>query len=163
GEFRLNGREYSRHVLKAMSAYVMQDDLLHAELTVQETLWYSAALRMPYHTPPTKREERISELLTLLGILHCRDVIIGDSRHKGISGGERKRVSVAIELLNRPKLLFLDEPTTGLDSNTAYSLTKILKQLADIGECTVVCTIHQPMPKIFQLFDNLILMKKGGL
>jgi ABC-type multidrug transport system ATPase subunit len=162
GEFRLNGREYSRSVLKEMSAYVMQDDLLHAELTVYETLWYSAQLRMRGYSQE-ERLKRIDEVLVLMGIDHCRDVIIGDTRKKGISGGERKRVSVAIELLNHPKLLFLDEPTSGLDSTTAFSVTKALKHLTAIGECTVLCTIHQPMPKIFRLFDNLILMKKGKI
>ncbi len=162
GEFRLNGREYSRAVLKEMSAYVMQDDLLHAELTVYETLYYSAQLRMRGYTTE-ERLHRIEEVLELMGINHRRDVIIGDTRRKGISGGERKRVCVAIELLNHPKLLFLDEPTSGLDSTTAFSVTKALKHLAEIGECTVLCTIHQPMPKIFRLFDNLILMKKGKI
>jgi ABC-type multidrug transport system ATPase subunit len=162
GEFRLNGREYSRSVLKEMSAYVMQDDLLHSELTVYETLWYAAQLRMRADTNE-ERLKRIDEVLGLMGIGHCRDVIIGDTRKKGISGGERKRVSVAIELLNHPKLLFLDEPTSGLDSTTAFSVAKALKHLAAIGECTVLCTIHQPMPKIFRLFDNLILMKKGKI
>eukprot|EP00981_Chlorochromonas_danica_P010442 scaffold3227_cov188-Ochromonas_danica.AAC.28 len=146
-----------------MSAYVMQDDLLHAELTVYETLSYSAELRMSSKLTAQERETRIEELLDLMGIAHCRDVIIGDTRRKGISGGERKRVSVAIELLNRPKLIFLDEPTSGLDSTTAFSVTKTLKHLSEIGECTVVCTIHQPMPKIFRLFDNLILMKQGKI
>lgn len=163
GEFRLNGREYSRSVLKAMSAYVMQDDLMHAELTVEETLTYSAELRMNKDTTSTERKIRVEEVMELMGITHCRDVIIGDSRRKGISGGERKRVSVGIEILSRPKLVFLDEPTSSLDSSTAYSVCLALKNLSDSGECTVVCTIHQPQPKIFNLFDNLILMRKGQI
>lgn len=163
GEFRLNGREYSRAVLKAMSAYVMQDDLLHAELTVEETLFYAAHLRMPKELTNEERMERVNQVIELMGIQNTRKVIIGDTRRKGISGGERKRVCVAIELLSRPKLLFLDEPTSGLDSTTAFSVCKALKHLADMGECTVVCTIHQPQPKIFRLFDNLILMKQGNI
>lgn len=163
GEFRLNGREYSRATLKAMSAYVMQDDLLHAELTVQETLNYAARLRMGSSTTYQQRHARIDEVLRLLGITHTKAVIIGNTRRKGISGGERKRVSVAIELLNRPKLIFLDEPTSGLDSTTALSVCEALKNLTVVGECTVVTTIHQPQPKIFALFDNLMLMKQGNL
>ena len=163
GEFRINGREYSRADLKVMSAYVMQDDLLHAELTVYETLHYASMLRMGNEATSEQRKKRIEEVLLLMRIQHCRDVIIGNSRRKGISGGERKRVSIAMELLNRPKLLFLDEPTSGLDSTTALTVCEALKELADKGECTVICTIHQPQPKIFDLFDNLILMKLGTI
>jgi ATP-binding cassette subfamily G (WHITE) protein 2 len=163
GEFRLNGRYYSRSILKSMSAYVMQDDLLHAELTVQETLNYTARLRMGSSMTDQQRQARIDEVLRLLGISHTRNVIIGNTRRKGISGGERKRVSVAMELLNRPKLIFLDEPTSGLDSSTALSVCEALKNLTIVGECTVVTTIHQPQPKIFALFDNLMLMKQGNL
>jgi ATP-binding cassette subfamily G (WHITE) protein 2 len=110
GEIRLNGREYSRQMLKTMSAYVMQDDLLHAELTVWETLSYAAQLRMGSSTTREQRTQRIEELLGLMGISHIKEVIIGNSRRKGVSGGERKRVSVSVELLNRPQLVFLDEP-----------------------------------------------------
>lgn len=96
-----------------------------------------------------------------MGISHCKDVIVGDTRRKGISGGERKRLCIAIELLSKPLLLFLDEPTSGLDSTTAFTVTHALKNLAETGQCTVVCTIHQPQQKIFNLFDNLILLKRG--
>lgn len=161
GDIRLNGREYDATVLKSMSAYVMQDDLLHAELTVAETLMWAALLRMPMHTSDFTRNTRVEDVITLMGIGHCRDTIVGNSRRKGISGGERKRLCVAVELLNRPKLIFLDEPTSGLDSTTAFSVCKALKNLSTVGECTAICTIHQPAPLTFALFDNLILMKLG--
>lgn len=162
GELHLNGEKYSRKLLKAISAYVMQDDLLHAELTVAETLSYAAQLRL-VDMSDDDRNKRVDEVLQMMGIEHCRNVIIGDTRRKGISGGERKRVCVAMELLRKPKLLFLDEMTSGLDSTTSLKLCTTLKMLASKGECTVVCTIHQPQQKIFELFDNLILMKKGSI
>ena len=164
GEFRLNGREYSRNDLKAMSGYLMQDDLLFAELTVYETLYYAAELRMHNTTKTSKeRAQRIEEVLGLLEIPHTRNTIIGNSRRKGISGGERKRVSVAIEMLNRPELLFMDGPTTGLDSTTAFTVCKVFKKMTEMGECTMVCTMEQPSPRVFRLFDNLILLKKGEI
>lgn len=163
GSIHLNGREYSKGVLKAMSAYVLQDDLLHAELTVRETISYAAELRLAGKMSLEDRLARQEDVIRLMGIGHIQDVIIGDSRRKGISGGERKRVCVAIELLTEPKLIFLDEPTSGLDSATALSVCEALKNLSDQGLCTVICTIHQPQRRIFDLFDNLILMKKGQI
>jgi ATP-binding cassette, subfamily G (WHITE), member 2 len=124
---------------------------------------YTAALRMPTGTTLDERKERVREAMKTMGIYYCRNVIVGDSRNKGISGGERKRLCCAMELLTRPKLLFLDEPTSGLDSTNALSLLHTLKDLSDRGECTVVCTIHQPQTKIYNLIDNLILMKRGEI
>lgn len=161
GEIRLNGREYDASLLKSMSAYVMQDDLLHAELTVAETLYWASLLRMPLDTTEKDRCDRVQEVIDLMGIEHSRDTIVGNTRRKGISGGERKRLCIAVELLNRPKLIFLDEPTSGLDSTTAYIVIKAIKNLTSLGECTAVCTIHQPAQMTFALFDNLILMKNG--
>jgi ABC-type molybdenum transport system ATPase subunit/photorepair protein PhrA len=86
GEFRLNGAKYSKHILKSMSAYVMQDDLLHAELTVFETLNYAANLRLPKGFTKEQRADRVEEVLALMGISYCKEVIIGDTRRKGISG-----------------------------------------------------------------------------
>jgi len=119
GDLHLNGLSYDSGILKAMSAYVMQDDLLHAELTVRETVKYAADLRLAGQMDEEARKQRQIDVLNLMGISHVADVIIGDTTRKGISGGERKRVCVAIELLTGPKLLFLDEPTSGLDSQTA--------------------------------------------
>jgi ATP-binding cassette subfamily G (WHITE) protein 2 len=162
GNMHLNGKKYNTKNLKAMSAYIMQDDLLHAELTVAEVISYAAKLRLP-KLSEVERRNREAEALVMMGISHVSDVIIGDSRNKGISGGERKRVSIAMELLTQPALVFLDEPTSGLDSTTALAVCSTLQQLAHDGVCTVVCTIHQPSVKIFALFDNLILMKKGHI
>jgi ATP-binding cassette subfamily G (WHITE) protein 2 len=106
-----------------------------------------------------ERKARVDDAIAKVGLNHCRKTIIGDPMRKGVSGGERKRVCVAMELLTHPRLLFLDEPTSGLDSVTALSLTRTLKQLADEGNCTVICTIHQPQTKIYELFDDLMLLK----
>eukprot|EP00595_Chromulina_sp_UTEXLB2642_P001674 CAMPEP_0196765552 /NCGR_PEP_ID=MMETSP1095-20130614/9544_1 /TAXON_ID=96789 ORGANISM="Chromulina nebulosa, Strain UTEXLB2642" /NCGR_SAMPLE_ID=MMETSP1095 /ASSEMBLY_ACC=CAM_ASM_000446 /LENGTH=351 /DNA_ID=CAMNT_0042123797 /DNA_START=17 /DNA_END=1069 /DNA_ORIENTATION=+ len=163
GDVLLNGKPYGKYELKSMSGYVMQDDLVHSQLTIGETLSYTARLRLPNGTTAQERSARIDDVLDLMHIAYARDVIVGDSRFKGISGGERKRLCIAIELLTKPKLLFLDEPTSGLDSTTALIVCKILKDLSNRGECTVVTTVHQPQTKIFNLFDNLILMRKGDI
>ena len=161
GVSKINGVPYSNAELKALSGYVMQDDLLNGNLTVQETLDYTAELRLPSNMTKEERKERVEEAIRKTGLERTRNTVIGTPQIKGVSGGERKRVCVAMELLTHPRLLFLDEPTSGLDSVTALSLTKTLKELAASGECTVVCTIHQPQTKIFNLFDDLMLLKAG--
>ena len=163
GDVVINGQKYTKNTLKNMSGYVMQDDLVMATLTVYETLMYTAALRMPRYNSLADRQARVEEVMKLMGIEYTRDVIVGDSRNKGISGGERKRLCVAMELLPKPMLLFLDEPTSGLDSTTALNLMSALKDLSARGECTIICTIHQPQTKIYNLIDNLILMRKGEI
>ena len=114
GTLTLNGRPYDNSMLKSVSGYVMQDDLVNAHLTVFETLKYAAELRMPASTPRQERLDMVESVMDLVGIVHCRDTIVGDTRTKGISGGERKRLCIAIELLTKPRLLFLDEPTVSL-------------------------------------------------
>ena len=113
GSLRLNGREYNRRLLKQCSGYVMQDDLLNGRMTVEETLGYTAQLKLPKGTTPEMRAKRVDQVCKQMGLVHIRGVIVGDSLLKGISGGERKRLCVAMELLTRPALLFLDEPTSG--------------------------------------------------
>ncbi|KAI9144775.1 P-loop containing nucleoside triphosphate hydrolase protein [Paraphysoderma sedebokerense] len=163
GEMRLNGVKYSLTELKQVSGYVMQDDLLNAYFTVQETLSYTAELRLPPSMTLEERNERVDEVIKKLGLEKCRNTIVGDPLNKGISGGERKRLCVAMELLNRPKLLFLDEPTSGLDSVTALSLCQALKDLTRCGDCTIITTIHQPQSRIFHLFDDILLLKGGRI
>lgn len=132
---------------------------MNGRLTVEETLFYAAELRLPSNMSSKEKQNRIDDVIQKLGLDKCRHTIIGDPMKRGISGGERKRTAVAIELLTRPRLLFLDEPTSGLDSVTAASLCGLLRDLAHSGQCTVITTIHQPQTKIFNMFDDLILLK----
>eukprot|EP01126_Amoeba_proteus_P060970 TRINITY_DN8131_c0_g1_i35.p1 TRINITY_DN8131_c0_g1~~TRINITY_DN8131_c0_g1_i35.p1 ORF type:complete len:617 (-),score=126.37 TRINITY_DN8131_c0_g1_i35:111-1895(-) len=163
GEMKINGRDYSRTELKWIGGYVMQDDVVNAMLTVEETLTYTAKLRLPSQTSREEIKERVREAMDKMGLAHTKDTIVGNPIIKGISGGERKRLCVAMELMTQPQLLFLDEPTSGLDSVSALSLCTRLKQIVDAGECTIICTIHQPQAKIFKLFDNLVLLAKGKI
>jgi ABC-type multidrug transport system ATPase subunit len=121
GVSKINGIPYSNAELKTLSGYVMQDDLLNGNLTVQETLNFTADLRLPSNMTAEERKERVEEAIRKTGLERARNTIIGTPTIKGVSGGERKRVCVAMELLTHPRLLFLDEPTSGLDSVTAYS------------------------------------------
>jgi ABC-type multidrug transport system ATPase subunit len=162
GNTYINNKEYTKRDLKNLSGYVMSDDILHAELTVYETLFYNAELKTPRNT---KKEEiliKIEEILKYMDLHDCRDTMVGDFWNQGISTGEKKRLCVAIELITEPKILFLDEPTSGLDSKSALILIEKLKQITNDG-CMVVCSIHQPQNKIFKLFDNLILMNNGNI
>lgn len=163
GEACLNGKPYCNATLKNMSAYVMQDDLLYPALTIADTLYYTAELRMPAEATADEKSKRVDEVMKMMGISHCHNTIVGDSRKKGLSGGERKRLCVAMELLVKPQLLFLDEVTSGLDSTTAMDVMTSLKHLATSGECTIICSIHQPQEAIFDLLDNLILMQRGSI
>jgi ATP-binding cassette subfamily G (WHITE) protein 2 len=167
GEMRLNGAPYDNAELKRIAGYVIQDDLLDGYLTVEETLMYTAKLRLPRTFTNKQRQERVHDVMTDLGISHVHNVIVGTPLKKGISGGERKRVCVGMQLINRPQLLFLDEPTSGLDSVIALDLVHTLHTLAhgksQEKAVTIVCSINQPQSKIFNLFDSLILLKAGNM
>ncbi|CAF0962951.1 unnamed protein product [Didymodactylos carnosus] len=167
GEMRLNGTPYDNAELKRIAGYVMQDDMLNGQLTVEETLHYTAELRLPRAFNAKQRNERVNDVMKDMGLTHVKGVIVGTPLKKGISGGERKRLCVGMQLLSRPQLLFLDEPTSGLDSVTALDLLKTFHVLAhgksQEKAVTIVCSIHQPQSKIFGLFDSLILLKNGNI
>jgi len=143
------------------SAYVMQQDVLLPTLTVRETLRFSADLRLP---PPTSEEQRrkiVEEVILELGLKDCADTRIGNHQHKGCSGGEKRRTSIGVQLLSNPSVLFLDEPTTGLDATSAFQLVRTLKGLAQKGR-TIITTIHQPRSEIWGMFDHLVILTRGS-
>ncbi|KAF5832191.1 hypothetical protein DUNSADRAFT_11998 [Dunaliella salina] len=159
GDMLFNGAPLTKNVKKRLG-FVTQDDVLFAELTVYETLFFSAMLRLPRSWPKQKKLDRVEMVMTILGIQKCRDTIIGNSMMRGVSGGERKRVSIGAELLINPSVLFLDEPTSGLDSTTALKLVQTMRQLASGGR-TVIASIHQPSSRLYQQMDKLMLLSEG--
>ncbi|XP_029911937.1 broad substrate specificity ATP-binding cassette transporter ABCG2b [Myripristis murdjan] len=147
--------------LRLTSAYVVQDDILMGTLSVRENLLFSANLRLnPRHHSSSDKQSRVDAIIQDLGLTDCADTKIGTEFLRGVSGGERKRCSIGMELITSPSLLFLDEPTTGLDSNTANCIISLLHKLSRRGK-TVIFSIHQPRYSIFRQFDHLTLMHKG--
>ncbi|EGC42301.1 ABC transporter [Histoplasma capsulatum var. duboisii H88] len=144
------------------SAYVMQQDILIPTLTVRETLQYSADLRLP---PPTTQEERrsvVEQVILELGLKECADTRVGNSAHKGCSGGEKRRTSIGVQMLANPSVLFCDEPTTGLDATSALQIIRTLKGLTQDGR-TVIISIHAPRSEIWGLFDRVLLLSRGSV
>lgn len=158
GEVLVNGRR--RKLAYGSVAYVTQEDTLIGTLTVRETIYYSAHLRLPDKMPRAEKETIVESTILEMGLQDCGDTPVGNWHLRGLSGGEKRRVSIALEILMRPRLLFLDEPTSGLDSASAFFVTQTLKSLARDGR-TVLFSIHQPSSEVFALFDNLFLLSGG--
>ncbi|KZS03063.1 ATP-binding cassette sub-family G member 4 [Daphnia magna] len=158
----LNGAPVNTDALARISGYVQQDDLFIGTLKVGEILRFQALLRMDKHFSYEERMERVEEVILELGLTKCRNTLVGNPEKgiKGISGGERKRLAFACELLTNPSLMFCDEPTSGLDSFMAQNIVQALKNLASAGK-TVICTIHQPSSEVFAMFDRILLMAEG--
>lgn len=161
---RVNGEAISSASFpKRLVGVVWQDDWLLSNLTVEENVMFAARLKAARGTSDEAVQERVQSTLEELGLWHCRDNRIGNSTSRGVSGGERKRVSVAVELVARPSVLLLDEPTSGLDATTAFSLVSTLKDLCSNGGHSIAVVIHQPRTTIYNLFDNLLLLSKGHM
>jgi len=147
--------------ITSVSAYVQQEDLFMGTLTVREHLIFQAMVRMGHSLRYKDRLARVKEVLADLGLSKCQDTLIGiPGRIKGISGGEKKRLSFASEILTNPSILFCDEPTSGLDSYMAGHVVELMKELANQGR-TVISTIHQPSSAIFSNFTNILLFAEG--
>ena len=149
-------------MIRSLTSYVVQDDTaLLPSLTVRETLHYAAILRLPRHISKENKINRAEHVLSQLGLRHCADTLIGSEFVRGISGGERRRVSIAIQVLTDPRILVLDEPTSGLDGKTAHDIIELLQSLAQ-GGVTIICTVHQSRSDFFPMFGNVVLLTTGG-
>ncbi|KAJ3030652.1 UNVERIFIED_CONTAM: hypothetical protein HDU68_008287 [Siphonaria sp. JEL0065] len=162
GDITFNNEDPSKFFKSGMVAYVQQQDNLLPYITIRETLRYAARLRLPQTMSLAKKYELVEGVILELGLKECADTLVGDEWRKGISGGEKRRVSVGVQLLMNPSLIFMDEPTTGLDSFSARSLIETLVSLAHKTNRTIVLSIHQPRSDIFGYFDLITLLARGG-
>ena len=138
-----------------------QDDTLMTTLTVREVVYYSAQLQLPDSMSKFEKKERAEMTIKEMGLQDSMDTRIGGWSIKGLSGGQKRRVSICIEILTRPKLLFLDEPTSGLDSAASFHVMSRIVKIARQDGRTVIASIHQPSSEVFELFSNLCLLSTG--
>ncbi|KAK4280676.1 hypothetical protein QN277_012268 [Acacia crassicarpa] len=162
GSVRIDGKPVNASYMKMVSSYVMQEDQLFPMLTVFETFMFAAEVRLPPTLSKEEKKQRVHELLDQLGLQSAANTKIGDEGTRGVSGGERRRVSIGIDIIHKPALLFLDEPTSGLDSTSAYNVVEKVKQIAQ-GGSIVLMTIHQPSYRIQKLLDQITILARGRL
>jgi len=161
GDVRLGGGRIDPFKMRNILAYVEQsDESMVPTATPREALTFAAALRLEPGVPWTEREAMVEELIEKLGLSKCSDSLLGNARIRGVSGGEKRRTSIAVELVTRPSLLFIDEPTSGLDSANAKSVVQILQVVGGAG-ATILSTIHQPTSLIFFCFDVVVVLHRG--
>ncbi|KAJ8529899.1 hypothetical protein K7X08_036734 [Anisodus acutangulus] len=157
GDILINGRQQT--LAYGTYAYVTQEDTLMATLTVKEAVYYSAELQLPNSMPKSEKKWIADMTMKEMGLQDAMETRIGGWSGKGISGGQKRRVSICVEILTGPKLLFLDEPTSGLDSAASYYVMKTIA-----SQCqgrTIIASIHQPSAEIFSLFHSLCLLSSG--
>ncbi|MCD9646333.1 ABC transporter G member 28 [Datura stramonium] len=162
GSILINGKSDSIQSYKKVIGYVPQDDIVHGNLTVEENLWFSARCRLSADLAKPEKVLVVERVIESLGLQQVRDSLVGTVEKRGISGGQRKRVNVGLEMVIEPSLLILDEPTSGLDSSSSQLLLRALRReaLEGVNICMVV---HQPSYTLFRMFDDFILLAKGGL
>ncbi|XP_029128636.1 ABC transporter G family member 24 isoform X3 [Cajanus cajan] len=162
GSIFINGKNESIHSYKKIIGFVPQDDIVHGNLTVEENFRFSALCRLPADLPKPDKVLIVERVIEFLGLHPVRNSLVGTVEKRGISGGQRKRVNVGLEMVIEPSLMILDEPTSGLDSASSQLLLRALRReaLEGVNICMVV---HQPSYALFKMFDDLILLAKGGL
>ncbi|KAK7247586.1 hypothetical protein RIF29_42471 [Crotalaria pallida] len=159
GTILVNQKPGDKGQFRKLTGYVTQKDTLFPLLTVEETMTFSAKLKLKL--PQEQLCSRVKSLIKELGLDHVAGTRIGDDRVRGISGGERRRVSIGVEVIHDPRVLILDEPTSGLDSNSALQIVDMLKVMADTKGRTIILSIHQPGFRIVKLFNSLLLLANG--
>uniref|UniRef100_J3NDR3 ABC transporter domain-containing protein n=1 Tax=Oryza brachyantha TaxID=4533 RepID=J3NDR3_ORYBR len=161
GDIRIGGYPKVQETFVRVLGYCEQLDIHSPQLTVEESVTYSAWLRLPSHVDEKTRSEFVAEVLEIVELDQIKDVLVGTPQINGLSMEQRKRLTIAVELVSNPSVILMDEPTTGLDTRSAAIVIRAVKNICKTGR-TVVCTIHQPSTEIFESFDELILMKSGG-
>ncbi|XVE83363.1 hypothetical protein DITRI_Ditri16bG0083300 [Diplodiscus trichospermus] len=161
GSILINHSPIDKAQFRKISGYVTQNDNLFPLLTVEETLMFSAKLRL--RLPQTQLTVRVKSLIHELGLGHVAMARVGDDRVRGISGGERRRVSIGVDVIHDPKVLMLDEPTSGLDSTSALQIIDMLKVMAETRGRTIILSIHQPGFRIVKLFNSILLLANGSV
>ncbi|XP_062194292.1 ABC transporter G family member 1-like isoform X2 [Phragmites australis] len=159
GEILINSRR--QKLAFGASAYVTQENVLMATLTVREAIYYSAQIQLPDTMTVAEKLARANETIQEMGLTSSMDTRIGGRATKGISGGQRKRLSICLEILTRPRLLFLDEPTSGVDSAASFHVMSRIAGLAAREGMTIVAVVHQPCSEVFELFHALCLLASG--
>lgn len=157
----VNNQKPSLTQFRKLSAYVECEDALIGSLTVKETLYFAARLSLSGSVSRAERSRRVDHLLREFGLVNQANTIIGTLVQKGISTGQKRRTSVAAQLISTPKILFLDEPTSGLDSEASYNVMSFIKDVVRTNKLIVVASIHQPSTTTFELFDKLLLLSGG--
>ncbi|KAK9869920.1 hypothetical protein WA026_006018 [Henosepilachna vigintioctopunctata] len=155
GSVLINGENRDLKTFRKMTCYITQEDRLQPLLTVKENMMIAADLKLPTDTTMREKLRIIHEILVTLSLVKAEQTLTGQ-----LSGGQRKRLSIALELISNPLVLFLDEPTTGLDSSSCSQCINLLQTLARQGR-TIVCTIHQPSASMFQVFDQVYVLSEG--
>ncbi|KAI7489134.1 hypothetical protein KC351_g1544 [Hortaea werneckii] len=163
GKIQINGQERATtREHRRVIGYVPQDDILVPELTVRENILHSARCRLPARWRDKAIQTHVDALLGCLQLSHVQDSRVGDVNRPGISGGQRKRTSIGIELAAAPMAIFLDEPTSGLDAASAASMMRLLKGISRLG-VTIIAVVHQPREQIFYGFDQVLLLAQGRM
>nr|VDD15175.1 unnamed protein product [Brassica rapa] len=161
GEIRINGFLKVQETFARVSGYCEQTDIHSPNITVEESLIYSAWLRLVPEIDHKTKIRFVKEVLETIELEEIKDAMVGVPGQSGLSTEQRKRLTVAVELVANPSIIFMDEPTTGLDARAAAIVMRAVKNVAETGR-TIVCTIHQPSIDIFEAFDELVLLKRGG-
>ncbi|KAM0861523.1 hypothetical protein ACQ4PT_045839 [Festuca glaucescens] len=161
GEVYISGYPKNQATFARMSGYCEQNDIHSPQITVRESLLFSAFLRLPKEVTDREKKAFVDEVMELIELTGLKDAIVGLPGVSGLSTEQRKRLTIAVELVANPSIIFMDEPTSGLDARAAAIVMRTVRNTVNTGR-TVVCTIHQPSIDIFEAFDELLLLKRGG-
>ncbi|XP_022982807.1 pleiotropic drug resistance protein 3-like isoform X2 [Cucurbita maxima] len=161
GDIKIGGFPKVQKTFARISGYCEQTDIHSPQITVEESLIFSASLRLASDIDSETKAQFVNEVLETIELDDIKDMLVGRPGVSGLSTEQRKRLTIAVELVSNPSIIFMDEPTTGLDARAAAIVMRAVKNVVDTGR-TIVCTIHQPSIDIFESFDEMILLKTGG-